>query len=145
MLSPPPWLAALAIGMSFAAGWQANGWRLGEQIAAQTAEQQHTAKVQADAKALDIWVADQHAQVKIQEANDETERLERCIASGHGCGLRVKTVARTCSDPATGVDSGTQSTAQLDPSVGPDYRTLRAGIVRLEQALKVCVRATEQP
>lgn len=91
---------------------------------------------------------DTEAQQRIAEKNEQLSAFERCIADGRGCGLRVK-VARCPTSlsetgAAAGVGSGSQQSVELADSVGPDYRALRTGIVRLEQALKVCVNAAER-
>ena len=139
--------AILAIAIaSFSAGALVNGWRLGEQMQAErnswaASEQQRRAE--ADARALEVWAADKHAQKEITDRENRLSEFERCIAAGRGCGLRVRIKPAACvpAGEAAGVGAGAEQTAELDPAVRQDYRTLRTGIIRLEQALKVCVSA----
>lgn len=145
-------IIAVAIG-AFSAGALVNGWRLGEQMQAERnswteAEQQRTDKerAEADARALEVWVADQNAQKEITERENRLSEFERCIAAGRGCGLRVRVKACPSlpAGEAAGVGAGAEQTAELDDSARSDYRTLRSGIGRLEEALKVCVSASAQ-
>lgn len=140
---------AVLFAVGLAAGWSANGWRLGEQMQAErnewaAAEQQRRAE--SDARALEVWVADQHAQKEITDRENRLSEFERCIAAGRGCGLRVRVKACPSlpAGEAAGVGAGAEQTAELDDSARSDYRTLRSGIRRLEEALKVCVSASAQ-
>jgi len=132
---------ALAIGVI--AGWQANGVRYGLQIAEAELAYQATEKATADNAALALWVADKHAQQEMSDAETKSAAFERCIDTGAGCGLRVKTrtIAAVFTGEAAGVGAGVEQTAELDPAARQDYRALRAGIIRTEQALKVCIAA----
>lgn len=141
-------IIAVAVG-AFSAGALINGWRLGEQMQSErnewsAAEQRR--RDEADARALEVWVADQHAQKEITDRENRLSEFERCIAAGRGCGLRVR--VKACPGVPTGetagVGAGAEQTAELAPELGPDYRALRAGIGRLEEALKVCVSASAQ-
>lgn len=102
--------------------------------------------------ALTRWAAEQReaitrradvvAQEKIDEAKQKALEFERCIAAGTGCGLRVKIRPATASLPATGgscVGGAGEQTAELADSARPDHRALRAGILEVEEALKVCL------
>ena len=144
-------LAALCAA-SLAVGWTANSWRLGEQMQAERNEWAATekaradaARIESDARALELWVVDAHAQKEITDAEKKAAELERCIDAGRGCGLRVRVQVAACpgvpAGEAAGVGAGAEQTAELDPAARQDYRTLRSGIIRLEQALKVCVSA----
>lgn len=144
-----PYAIAAICAASLATGWIANGWRLGEQMQSErnewsAAEQRR--RDEADARALEVWVADQHAQKEITNRENRLSEFERCIAAGRGCGLRVR--VKACPGVPTGetagVGAGAEQTAELAPELGPDYRALRAGIGRLEEALKVCVSASAQ-
>ena len=153
-------IAAIAVTLcvvcSFGCGWAVNGWRLGEQISASAAdaERQRTeaarwAMAEQERSAAAMRQADTQAQQRIAEKDEQLSAFERCIRDGHGCGLRVKVVTAACpgvpeAGGAAGVGGGSQQSAELADSVGPDYRALRTGIVRLEQALKVCVDAAER-
>lgn len=147
-----PYAIAAICAASLATGWTANGWRLGEQMQAErnewaAAEKARTdaERMESDARALELWAADARAQKEITDAEKKAADLERCIAAGRGCGLRVRVAPRACpgvpAGEVTGVGAGAEQTAELDPAARQDYRTLRSGIIRLEQALKVCVSA----
>lgn len=142
-----------ALAVLFAAGlvvgWSVNGWRLGEQMQSErnewaAAEKQRRAE--SDARALELWAADQHAQKEITDRENRLSEFERCIAAGRGCGLRVR--VKACpgvpTGEAAGMGAGAEQTAELDDSARSDYRTLRLGIGRLEEALRVCVSASAQ-
>jgi len=148
-----PYVIAAAAAIAFLAGWQANGWRLGEQMQQERNEWAATEKARtdkertdSDARALELWAADQHAQKEITENEKKLSELERCIANGRGCGLRVriaKPTANLSTSEASGVGAGTGESAELDESARPAYRALRTGIARLESALKVCISANQ--
>jgi hypothetical protein len=145
--------------VAFASGWLANGWRLGEQIAeASMAAQQERAEAfrwvaaEQAKSAQSMAQADQAAQEKLTNAEQDLSRLERCIADGSGCGLRIKvrTAPAKCggvseAGATTGLGAGAVETAELDPSLGSDYRALRIGIVELEEALRLCVSQSMMP
>ena len=143
---------AAAAAIAFASGWASNGWRLGEQMQQELnewakAEKARTDKerADADARALELWAADQHAQKENTEHEAKLSELERCIAAGRGCGLRVRIAKPTAclsTGEASGVGTGSGESAELDESARPAYRALRTGIVRLESALKVCISGT---
>jgi hypothetical protein len=103
-------------------------------------------RADADARALELWAADQHAQKEITGHETKLSELERCIATGRGCGLRIrvaKPAACVSAGEASGVGSGAGESAELDESARPAYRALRTGIVRLESALRVCISGTD--
>lgn len=140
----------LLLAVAFFAGWAVNEWRLDasfqvERNAWAQAEQDRKDKerLESDNRALELWAADQREEQKRLADEKKLADFERCIADGSGCGLRVRIKAATCpsvpAGQAAGVGARTVETAQLDDSVGPDYRALRSGIQRLEAALKVCV------
>lgn len=150
-----PYVIAVAAALAFGAGWTSNGWRLGERMAE---NDRATTLAQSKAQAAMIEVerlaaentaaADGVAQQEISADEKRLAELERCIAAGAGCGLRIKvrTVPAAACMPtgdAAGVGTGGGQTAELAAELGPDYRALRTGIVRLEQALAVCISATQ--
>ena len=82
----------------------------------------------------------------ITDANKETERLRDCIDRGAGCGLRVNVIRANqlpAADKPSGVGTGDVESAELSPDARRAYFTLPARIPALEQALKVCVSATQ--
>lgn len=146
--------AIFAAGL--ASGWVANGWRLGidmqdERSAWAESERLRieSERAESDARALAVWVEDQRAQQEIAEREQKLLEFERCIAAGAGCGLRVRVVTKATAScvpagEASGVGAGAVETAELAPESRPDYRALRTGIPRLEEALKVCIAATKE-
>lgn len=144
--------AIFAAGL--ASGWLANGWRLGQDMqeernawAESERQRIESERKESDARALAVWAEDQRAQQEIAEREQKLLEFERCIAAGRGCGLRVRVVTKAAScvpaGEAAGVGSGAVETAELAPELRPDYRALRTGIAELEQALKVCIAASE--
>lgn len=146
---------ALALGLLIAATVQS--LRYGVQIADAEAAADKARAVAAQwvideqaRSASVVAAADEQATGVITNARKETEQLRDCIERGSGCGLRVK-VARSpanCMSEAgssTGVGDGGSETAELDASSRRAYYTLRDRLPVLEQALKVCVSATQQP
>lgn len=150
-------IAAGALVASAAGGWVVNGWRLHSEIdgikrAHAEALAANTASTMAAQKALDakrdqlaqrIAVIDTEESQALKKANDETERLRRCIADGT-CGLRVRAV---CPKPAVVVSSaapssgmGADTSARLDRTVEPDYFALRDGINTVQKQLSACQR-----
>lgn len=141
------WAAAGALGL--AVGWTVNGWRLDGEAATLRAAAEHERAesfrlvlAEQDRAAAAVHAADVAATGRITDVEKEADRLERCIAAGTGCGLRVK-VTRAACVPAPGAPAGVgdrgSEWAELDATARQDYRALRAGLVRLEQALAVCV------
>jgi len=148
------YVLAAAITSAAIGGWVANGWRLGEQMQKERNEwaqvekaRVNAGRIEADNRALELWAADQYAQKEITEHETKLSELERCIAAGRGCGLRIRVAKPSACMPANeaaGVGSGAVETAELDESARPAYRALRTGIVKLESALKVCISGTDR-
>lgn len=146
---------ALALGLLIAATVQS--WRYEARISdaeaaadkARATAAQWVIDEQARSAAV-VAAADEQATGVVSNARKETEQLRDCIERGSGCGLRVK-VVRTpanCVPEAgspSGVGDGSSETAELDASSRRAYYTLRDRLPVLEQALKVCVSATQQP
>lgn len=153
MLTERATVYGLLAALCFGAGWKVQGWRLGEQMqeernqwAAAEKARVDAERIEADARALELWAADQHAQKEITEHETKLSELERCIAAGRGCGLRIRVAkppACVSAGEAAGVGAGAVEAAELDESARPAYRALRTGIVRLESALKVCISGTD--
>lgn len=129
------------------------GWRYDSRISATEAAADKARAVAADwvvgemkRSAEVVAAADKEATKVITDARQETEQLRTCIDRGDGCGLRVK-VAKCPKMPDTGttpsVGDGSGEYAELDASSRRAYYTLRERIPILENALKVCVRATQ--
>lgn len=89
---------------------------------------------------------DQNATRIVTDANREIDELRDCIERGTGCGLRVKVIRTACvpsADTAPGVGVGNVESAELDPAARRAYYTLRQRIPVIEQALRVCLSATQ--
>lgn len=92
---------------------------------------------QADAAASD-------AAAKLKEAQNETNRLQACVSSNSGCGLRVRVVTIASPGgnnggtvPATvAVDSS--GFAGLDSTAQSAYFALRRGIDQVTAQLQAC-------
>lgn len=151
MILPAGWQYAATLAAGLAVGWVAQGWRLGEQLAETGRQAEHEraeafryVATEQNKAAQAMAAADIAAQGELSDERKQVDALERCIAAGRGCGLRVKARCPAAGTvptdrAAAGVGAGPESTAELDPAVGPDYRALRLGIVELEQAVKLCV------
>lgn len=161
MIDPRPYLVAGALALAFGGGWWINGWRLGKAVADLKATHASTAadslreglreftrvvgERDAAQAALTKIAAD--GLERIRKANNETERMRRCLADG-SCGLRI---AASCPPaapdvpPAAGggvVDSA--AGAVLTAAAGQDYLALRANIIRTEETLSTCQAALER-
>jgi prophage endopeptidase len=149
-------IIALAILLAgFGAGWESNGWRMGNQVA--SLKQQHaetiTAATQANNTALvlaikrnDLMVASLSTQndaalAKLKKAQNENNSLRDSVRGG-AFGLRI---AATCapSNPGNaqsgtgpGVDSG--ASAELADSARPAYFALRDAIATVQNQLGAC-------
>lgn len=151
-------IAAGALAVAFGAGWAVNGWRVGTQVADLKASHAEVVKIAAQAAAKQL--TDAYAQrdakqdelnriaadglASLKKANDETERLRRCVADG-SCGLRIRA---TCPANPLGVPSaadggsvGAGAGAVLTSDAGQDYFALRANIARTEETLMTCQKA----
>ena len=145
MKLPPLW-AVFALTTLLAAGGQQY------RVMSVQADFDRFKQEQSDNEALERWAADERrrlqgekdrvSQEKIDEAKQKALEFERCIAAGAGCGLRVKVRPATASVSASGgscVGGAGEQTAELADSARPDHRALRAGILEVEEALKVCL------
>ena len=137
-------LASGALVAAFVAGWTVNGWRgaaTADEKALQdlkTATDARTlAEGQRDALAARLRASDDLHAAKLQEAQNETNRLRDRVSAGP---VRLL-VAAKCPDvpqaaSAPGVDSG--AGAELDPAARSAYFALRDGINRAEAKLAAC-------
>lgn len=145
-------LGALAIGavLTFAV----QGWRHDAEISRINAEAEKARATAAawvigemDRSARVVAEADKNAIRTVSDANKETDRLRDCIDRGDGCGLRVKVVRAAClpaADQSAGMDNRDSESAELGADARRAYFTLRQRIPVIEQALKVCISATQQ-
>lgn len=153
-----PWLAVGALAVAFGAGWAVNGWRVGSEVSELKAAHAEVVRVAAtgyskqltqayadrDAKQAELDNIAQAGRAAIKEAEDETERLRRCLADGT-CGLRI---AATCPTKPPGVPPagtgggvGAPASPVLTAAAGQDYLALRANITRTEETLTTCQKA----
>jgi prophage endopeptidase len=153
-------IAAGALAVAFGAGWAVNGWRVGTKVADLKASHAQAVETAATAAAAQLAAAyaDRDAKqdelnriaadglANLKKANDETERLRRCVADG-SCGLRIRA---TCpANPpgvptaADGASVGAGTGAVLDTAAGQDYFALRANIARTEETLTTCQKALQ--
>ena len=150
MIIPPQIRLALAAGalvVAFVGGWTVNGWRgaaAADEKALQdlkTATDARTlAEGQRDALAARLRASDDLHAAKLQEAQDETNRLRDRVSAGPA---RLLVAAKCPAAPnlpeaasAPGVDSGTR--AELDPEARSAYFALRDGINAVEGKLAAC-------
>ena len=133
----------LALGLLVAATVQ--GWRYEAQID-RTEAAADKARVTAAQWVIDeqarsasvVAAADEQATGVVSNARKETEQLRvKVVRSPTNCMSETGTTA--------GVGDGSIETAELDASSRRAYYTLRDRLPVLEQALKVCVRAAQQP
>jgi len=144
-----------AMCLTFVAGWQINGWRMGEQIAelnARTAETLKSIAVTAANKQrelqdeLDIeqsrWAAVEAEQYALlRDAEKQNNQLRADVAAGRKR-LRVNATCPASSDrlsetgPSTSVDNG--SAPELNSDARQSYYSLRDGIERVIKQLLAC-------
>ena len=104
---------------------------------ANAVQQRDKLQKQADAAAAD-------AAKNLKDAQNETNRLQACVSSGSGCGLRVRVITVATGSGAVGaampatvaVDSS--GFAQLDTTAGSAYFALRQGINQVTAQLQAC-------
>lgn len=137
----------LAAALAFGAGWSVNGWRLGqahEAQARQASEQaRETLRLMTESRdrlAADLKASDDIHAAKLQEAQNETNRLRDRVSVGDQR-LRVAVRCPAAADvpraaSAPGVDSS--AGAELDPTARSAYFALRDGINRAEAKLAAC-------
>lgn len=107
-------LAAIGVALgllgAFAAGWGAQGWRMGMQlqeqrtqhaktlqtIAEKTAAARDAVQKQEHQMAAQLAELDKQKMEEINAAKSETNRLRRCIAAGT-CGVRLNSTAGAAS------------------------------------------------
>lgn len=148
--------AGAALLAAFGAGWAVNGWRVGAEVdrlksehAASVATANRSALVlqqrldaERDRQAAELAAIDAAGQARLRSAQDENDRLQRCIADGT-CGLRVNVTRGACpagtvpgAAPTSSVDSG--AGAELTPDARRNYFALRNGLGRVHAKLDAC-------
>lgn len=142
-----PGALVIVAALAFAAGWEGNGWRLGEQHAE---ERRKTAELAA----LDIGRAED-ARAVLQSKLDAADRRYTREVAQHAEALnilrrdvesdRVRLRVRATCPPvanlpasAVGGSVDTGAGAELDAAARPDYFALRAGIERQRAQLSAC-------
>ena len=151
--------AGAALLAAFGAGWTVNGWRVGAKVDRIKAEQsaavatanrsalvlQQRLHAEQESKAAELAAIDAAGQTRLRSAQDENDRLQRCIAAGT-CGLRVNVVRSACpagsvpgAAAASGVDFGAGT--ELASDARQDYFTLRNGLGRVHAKLDACQQA----
>lgn len=140
-------IIALILAATFGAGWSVNGWRLGqahEQERLQASEQAREAlrlmTVSRDALAGALRASDDIHATKLQEAQNETNRLRDRVSVGDQR-LRVAVrcpAAAELSGATPSAGLGAATSAELDSSARSDYFALRDGIIRTEATLAAC-------
>lgn len=138
-------IAAAAASVAFGSGWAVNGWRLNAKHDREAREVAEVTRVtlaqrtaERDALQARLTASDDAERKKLQEAQDETNRLRDCLRNGT-CGLRIaaKCPARLPqADPVPSVDTGTG--AELDRPAEQAYFALRDGINRASAQLAAC-------
>lgn len=138
---------ALILAATFGAGWSVNGWRLGQaheqerlQASEQARESLRLMTVSRDALATDLRTSGDIHATKLQEAQNETNRLRDRVSVGDQR-LRIAVRCPSAADlpgstPSAGL--GAATSAELDPSARSAYFALRDGIVRAEATLAAC-------
>lgn len=142
-----------ALVLAFAVGWTANGWRAAAVIAGSVATAEHQraeafrwVAAEQNRSAQAMADADNQALKVVNDAEQETTRLQQCIDTGTGCGLRVRVVRTSAqcgqmpeAGAAAGVGDRGGEWAELDPVARHGYYTLRKRLPEVEQALRLCV------
>jgi prophage endopeptidase len=140
-------LAAGALVAAFVGGWTVNGWRGAAAVNEKALQDLKTAtdartlaEGQRDALAARLRASDDLHAAKLQEAQNETNRLRDRVSAGP---VRLLVAAKCPAVPdlpqaasAPGVDSGTG--AELDPAARSAYFALRDGINAAEGKLAAC-------
>lgn len=140
---------------AFVAGWQVQGWRMGEQIAEANTRTSETLKSIAVAAAdkqrelqdeLDkkqaVWSAVEAEQYALlRDAEKQNSQLRADVDAGRKR-LRVNATCPASSDrlpetsPSTSVDNG--AGPELDADARQSYYSLRDGIERVTKQLLAC-------
>ena len=144
-----------AMCLTFVAGWQINGWRMGEKIAeinTKTAETLKSIAVTAANKQRELqdeldaeqakWAAVEAEQYALlRDAEKQNDQLRADVDAGRKR-LRVNATCPASSDrlseagPSTSVDNG--SAPELNADARQDYYSLRDGIERVTKQLLAC-------
>lgn len=148
--------AAGLLVLAVAAGWAANGWRLGAEIAElkaghadvinqineESARKLAEMTAERDAKQSLITKIDIERLKNAQQIEIEMSALRAAVADGRRR-LSVRAscpAAATMPKAATGSSMDASAAPELDPGARQDYFTLRAGIIDTEAELAACKR-----
>lgn len=147
-------IAAVLFALAFAAGWTANGWRLGAtiermehdrtqevmRVASSARARERELKREMDARQAAWELAESEIHRRLQDARNDNSRLRADVDAGR---QRLR-VAATCPDSnrvpdsgaPPGVDNG--AGAELTPAARSDYFALIDGIERITRQLEAC-------
>lgn len=138
-----PYAAGLAVAaLLVAAGWMANGWRLGEQMAsyreqvtARAAQQVQQAQAESEQQQQALAEIDKQHTQELVNAKSQIADLSDAVAAGR---RRLRISAQCPSSvsapgTATGVDDG--GAARLDDAAQRDYFRLRRRIAITNQQI----------
>jgi prophage endopeptidase len=154
--SPRTWLLGALLVAVFAAGWAANGWRLGEQVA--VAEKSHSDTLGEIARAAARQVSDQlDARVELEgrladldstkhkeltDAQDENERLQQLYSGADAERKRLRIETRIAAadlivSETTGSSGlGDGASVELSERAGSAVWNIRAGMIRDQKKLE---------
>ena len=154
--SPRTWLLAVLLLAVFAAGWAANGWRMGEQLA--EAEKSHSdtlgeitraaaqqVRAQLDARVLleqHLAELDSTQHKELTDAQAENERLRRLYSGADAERKRLRIEVRVAeadrvvsATTATG-SVGDGASVELSERAGSTVWDIRAGMIRDQKKLE---------
>ncbi len=102
-------LAAVAgvLALSFGAGWSANGWRLGAQIAA--LKQKNAEQIAENHKTVAMWSA--HVIKLGEDANAEAERLRAAAARADAAARSLHDTSRSTAAAAASAPGTSEAAA----------------------------------
>lgn len=149
-------IISLVIALAgFFAGWQTNGWRLGQEIesiqnayawesaarATAALEQLAALEKQRDALGERLHLVDQTHTTQLTKARHENQTLRDRLAAGT-TGLRIEA---TCTQPGAGSSQAAEggsvdspAGAVLSAAAGQTYSALRDNITTTEVTLAAC-------
>lgn len=154
--SPRTWLLGALLVVVFAAGWAANGWRLGEQLA--VVEKTHSDTLGEITRAAARQVSDQlDARVELEkqladldltkykelaDAQDENERLQQLYSGADAERKRLRIETRIAaadlvvSETAGSSGLGDGASVELSERAGSAVWNIRASMIRDQKKLE---------